>query len=80
MTEQTQWLVDTKENFEKPVVRDFGRDGNAFALIGQVSSALKRAGHKDIANEFVKRAMSSHSYDEVLQLCGAYGELDTDEE
>lgn len=26
------YLVDTKEGFTKPVVKEFGRDGNALAL------------------------------------------------
>jgi hypothetical protein len=78
-TEQT-WLVNTKPGFEKPKVYDFGRDGNAFALMAQVSSALKREGHEDVAEEFQKRGMSSHSYDEVLMLCGEYGDLELDDD
>lgn len=73
------YLIDTKAGFAKPVVREFGRDGNAFALIAQVAHALKEAGHADIGKEFTTRAMASGSYDEVLQLCMQYGDLKLDD-
>lgn len=46
-----------------------GVDGNVFAIIGEVSRALKKAGHVDAAKEFSAAAMSCSSYDEVLVLC-----------
>lgn len=58
-----------------PKVKLTGTDGNAFAIIGKVSKALKKAGLKDKADEFVKRAFSAGSYDEVLQLCCEYVEV-----
>jgi hypothetical protein len=45
-----------------------GTDGNAFAIIGTVSKALRRAGYRDDAAAFEKQAFESHSYDEILQL------------
>jgi hypothetical protein len=45
-----------------------GRDGNAFAVIGAVSAALKRAGHRDAAEAFANDAMDSSSYDALLAL------------
>jgi hypothetical protein len=45
-----------------------GRDGNAFAVIGAVSAALKRAGHRDAAETFANDAMDSSSYDALLAL------------
>lgn len=48
-----------------------GSDGNAFALIGKVSKALKRGGHRDLVDEFQKDAMSG-DYDHVLQTCMKY--------
>jgi hypothetical protein len=57
---------------DKPVVKLIGEDGNVFAIIGRVSGGLKRAGMVKEAAEFVKRAMSSASYDEVLCLCDEY--------
>jgi hypothetical protein len=48
-----------------------GEDGNAFVIIGRVSNALKRAGHREAASEFMTEAMSG-DYDHVLQTCMAY--------
>ena len=45
-----------------------GQDGNAFAVIGAVVGALKRAGHADGAKEFGDAAFKSESYDALLQL------------
>ncbi len=45
-----------------------GRDGNVFAIIGRVSSALKRAGHPEAAKRYVNAAFAAPSYDAVLQL------------
>lgn len=45
-----------------------GEDGNAFAIIGRVSQALKRAGHVEGAKEFRAAAFGADSYDAILQL------------
>jgi hypothetical protein len=60
----------------KPTVRLVGEDGNVFAIIGRVSKALNRAGMRDRASEFTKRAMASHSYDDVLRLAMEYVEVE----
>lgn len=52
----------------KPPCRLVGENGNVFNIIGLVSRALKRDGQPDRAKEFVEKAMSSSSYDEVLIL------------
>ena len=57
---------------KKPAVQLSGEDGNVFFIIGRVSKTLKRAGLEDQAKEFAAKAMSSGSYDEVLQLCMKY--------
>jgi len=57
-------------------VKMVGEDGNVFAIIGRVSRALKRAGHREAANEFVEKAISSKSYDEVLCLVMEYVDID----
>jgi hypothetical protein len=49
-------------------VRLTGTDGNAFAIIGAVSRALRRAGHVQAAEEFPVRAMECESYDELILL------------
>lgn len=66
MTEETK-----NESVAYPDVRVrlTGLDGNAFVLIGAVSGALRKAGHKDAASVFGKSAMACGSYDELLRLC-----------
>jgi len=49
-------------------VKLIGEDGNVFNLIGKVKRQLERAGESEAARDFFKQAISSHSYDEVLQL------------
>lgn len=49
-------------------VKLVGTDGNAFAIIGAVRKAMKRAGHGDRVEEFTKEATSG-DYDHVLQTC-----------
>lgn len=61
---------------EKPTVQLSGEDGNVFNVIGRVSKALKRAGQSEKAEEFQGKAMASGSYDEVLQLCFEYVEVE----
>jgi len=63
-------------NSEKPTCKLIGEDGNVFNIIGRVSQALKRAGMKDKAEEFQKKAFASGSYDEVLRLCMDYVEVE----
>ncbi len=48
------------------VVKLTGNDGNAFAILGAVSKALKCAGHLDAVNSFMEEAMSD-DYDHLLQ-------------
>lgn len=45
-----------------------GRDGNAFAIIGSVSKALRKAGHADAAERLCEDAMQCRSYDQLLRL------------
>lgn len=56
-------------------VKLVGEDGNAFAIIGRVSQALKRGGHADLAKEFQKEAMSG-DYDHLLQTAMEYIEVE----
>lgn len=49
---------------DKPVVKG-PVDGNAFAVMGAVRRALRRAGQGDKVEEYTKRAMSS-DYDNLL--------------
>jgi hypothetical protein len=43
-------------------------DGNAFAVIGAVTKALKKAGYRDAAEEFTATAFNASSYNELLAL------------
>ena len=49
-----------------------GSNGNVFAVISKVVSALNKAGYADVANKFKAEAFVSKSYDAVLQLCMKY--------
>ena len=62
------------QEFKKPTVKLVGEDGNVFNIIGIVTRALKKAGYPEKAEEFKTRAMSSGSYEEVLQLLFEYVE------
>ena len=57
---------------KKPKVKLSGTDGNVFALAGQVSRALRKAGQEDKAKEFSSKLFSMGSYDEALQLMMEY--------
>lgn len=59
----------------KPECKLIGEDGNVFNVIGRVSKSLKRAGMKEAADEFMQKAFSSGSYDEVLRLAMEYVEI-----
>jgi hypothetical protein len=50
-------------------VKDFGVDGNAFALIGQVVSALRRANVSPAEVDAFKDDAMSGDYDHVVQTC-----------
>ena len=58
-----------------PVCRLIGTAGNVFAIIGKVRRTLHEAGQPERANAFSERAFQSRSYDEVLQLCMEYVEV-----
>jgi hypothetical protein len=46
-------------------VKLVGEDGNAFAIMGRVSKALKRAGHADLAEKYLQEAQSG-DYNHLL--------------
>lgn len=48
-----------------------GEDGNAFAILGAVSKALRRAGHKEAAEEFQTEATSG-DYNNVISTACRY--------
>lgn len=58
----------------KPKVKLTGRDGNAFAIIGAVTKALRSAGQADKVAAFREEAMSG-DYDHLLQTAMKYADV-----
>jgi len=56
-------------------VKLVGQDGNAYAIMGRVMKALRKAGHEDLANKFKEEAMSG-DYDHLLQTAMEYVEVE----
>ena len=48
-----------------------GQDGNAFAILGRVSRALRQNGHKDLVEQYQKEATSG-DYNHLLAVTGEY--------
>ena len=56
----------------KPTVKLIGQDGNAFAIMGNVKQALKRAGaDKDYIDEYLNEATSG-DYNHLLTVSMKY--------
>ena len=55
-----------RKKMAKPVVQLVGEDGNAFAIMGRVSKALKGAGLREEADAFTREAMRAGSYAELV--------------
>lgn len=70
-------MTNTEEpRFPNVTVELVGEDGNAFAIIGAVSKALRRGGATaDEVGEFRTEAMSG-DYDNVLQTCMRWVEVE----
>jgi hypothetical protein len=74
--EQTMTTIQTPENLIRPEVQLTGTDGNAFAIIGAVAKALRRAGNgPDVVAAFQAEATSG-DYDHVLQTAMTYAEVE----
>ena len=56
---------------ETVVVEMRGPSGNAWAVMGNVVAALKRAGKASLKDEYMKRAMSG-DYENLLKVSGEY--------
>ena len=56
-------------------VKLIGEDRNAFAILGKVSKALKKAGLKELAEEYLEEAMKGN-YDRLLQTTMNYVEIE----
>lgn len=67
-------MADQKQE-PRPAVRLTGKNGNAFAVLGEVSKALRRAGASD---EYVKQFMdeaTSGDYDHLLVTAMQYADV-----
>ena len=59
----------------KPKVKLIGKDGNAFAIMGEVRKALKRAGFtKEVIDEYTNKAMSG-DYNNLLAVTMEYVDI-----
>src|SRR5579871_2652433 len=56
---------------ERPELQLVGIDGNAFAIMGAVSDALRRAGKSEARQAFLKEATAG-DYDHLLRVCMSY--------
>jgi hypothetical protein len=56
-------------------VKLVGEDGNAFAILGRVRKALIAAGHKELAEQYLKEATAG-DYDHLLQTTMEYVEVE----
>jgi hypothetical protein len=56
-------------------VKLIGEDANAFSILGRVKKALIRAGHAELANEYIKEATAGN-YDHLLQVTQDYVEVE----
>ena len=60
---------------EKPEVQLTGEDGNAFAILGRVRTALKRAGaDQEYVEKYMNEATTS-DYDHLLRTTMTYVEV-----
>lgn len=59
---------DTPTKPNEVIVQLTGEDGNAFAIIGAVSKALRKAGFGTEAKNWSQAAMACGSYDDLLAL------------
>lgn len=60
-----------KTNIEVKLVNE---NGNAFLILGKVRNALKKAGHANLAEEYMKEARSG-DYDHLLATTMEYVEV-----
>lgn len=62
----------TVDGVKRPTVKLVGEDGNAFAILGRVNSALRKAGYpKEVIEKFRAEATSG-DYNNLLRVCMDY--------
>jgi hypothetical protein len=55
-------------------VKLLNEDGNAFLIIGKVNKALKKAGHVELAKQYLAE-VTNGDYDHLLQVTMQYVEI-----
>ena len=70
-TRMTDSPVDESVKCPGVVVQLTGEDGNAFAILGKVTRAMKRGGFPELVNEYTTKAMSG-TYDDLLRVTMEY--------
>lgn len=58
------------------VVKLSGEDGNIFAILARVGSALRQAGHKDLVSEMNDEVFATNDYHEALAKVMKYVEVE----
>lgn len=66
----------TSREEPRPVVQLTGTDGNAFAILGTVASALREAGASAGYIEAFTREATSGDYDQLLRTAMRYAEVE----
>jgi hypothetical protein len=66
--------TSTGPKFPDVTVRLVGSDGNAFAVLGAVQRAMRKAGHDDQVAEFMAEATAG-DYDGLLRTCMKWVEV-----
>jgi len=67
------WLpTGGAEKYPDVVVQLSGKDGNAFAVLGEVLRALRRAGVDEDTRDQFQREATSGDYDHLLRTCMAW--------
>lgn len=65
----------TLDNLPRPRIKLSGVDGNAFAIIGCVSKALRTAGWTSSQISAFQREAMSGNYEHLLATCVKYAEV-----
>lgn len=71
-----EMTVQKENTDQKPKCKLTETDGNVFALAGQVSRVLKRAGKPEQAKEFMGKLLGCGGYDNALQLMMDYVDVE----
>jgi len=63
------------DTVNKPTCKLTGTDGNIFAIVGRVSTCLKKNNLSDQAKEMSSKVFKSKSYDDALCIIMEYVEV-----